>query len=235
MEQQNKYKNKECSRWNNALDCCEIDRKDYCPKNCIIYLVFEKNKEKNILQSVYERVKNKVIDAGYAHEIAWVQSIPEDINKELFFREYVWVVCNSGMKEQVARKIFDRFIEDYDFDQIRHPHKHKSVKKVFHRLNFYYDQYRRSKNKLKFLKSLPHIGDITKYHLARNLGLNYAKPDRHLKRIAALFDFKNVQKFCEKVSEFTKDEVKTIDLIFWRFANLNTDYIEQLKNLISEV
>ncbi|MBA7467119.1 hypothetical protein ES707_02315 [subsurface metagenome] len=80
-----------------------------------------------------------------------------------------------------------------------------------------------------YLKSLPHIGDITKYHLARNLGLNYAKPDRHLVRISNLFEHTNVQELCKKLSILTDDPIGLVDLVLWRFATLYPNYLELIK------
>jgi hypothetical protein len=40
--------------------------------------------------------------------------------------------------------------------------------------------------RLEYLGSLPWIGAITKYHAARNFGVDCVKPDIHLTRLAAL-------------------------------------------------
>jgi len=73
---------------------------------------------------------------------------------------------------------------------------------------------------LEYLKSLPWIGDITKYHLARNLGLDVAKPDRHLMRLAKIFKYDDVQKMCQDVAERSKDRIGTVDVVLWRYCNL---------------
>ena len=196
---------------------------------------------KETLKKLYFKVKNDVIEKGYLKEIECFNNIPklEDLDKTFFFREYVWVVINSGMKNQVAEKIFENFWIDIqlnsinskliNFDVIRHPNKNKAIKKVYNRLDFYFDHFLTSKNKLKFLKNLPHIGDITKYHLAKNLGLNFAKPDRHLVRIANLFRYRSVQDFCMVVSELTHDKIVVVDLVFWRFANITKNYLEVIE------
>ena len=189
--------------------------------------------EKRLLE-LYNYIKDFVIKKGYKQEIEWCSNIPEieKIDKWYFFREYVWVVINSGMKNSVAKEIFNRFWNNghFNFDAIGHPHKKESIKKVYNRLDRYFYHLIKSKNRLKYLESLPHIGMITKYHLARNLGLNYAKPDRHLVRITSLLKFNNVQKFCGKISNLSGDKIGLVDLVFWRFATLNDNYI----NLIQE-
>lgn len=190
--------------------------------------------EENRLLDLYNYIKDFIIKKGYKQEIEWCSNIPkiEEMNKWYFFREYVWVVINSGMKNSVAKKIVDRFWNNgnLDFDTIGHPHKRESIKKVYNRLDRYFNHLIKSKNRLKYIESLPHIGEITKYHLARNLGLDYAKPDRHLVRISSLLKFNNVQKFCGKISDLSRDKIGLVDLVFWRFATLNDNYI----NLIQE-
>lgn len=183
------------------------------------------------MATYYNTIKKTIIDAGYENEIMWINNIPNPVDKELFFREYSWVVINSGMKNSVAEKIFKTFWKNSspDFSAINHPNKNKSMKKVYERLDFFFLHFTKSKNKLMYLKSLPHIGDITKYHLARNLGLNYAKPDRHLVRISSLFKYPNVQKLCKALSILTDDPIGVVDLVLWRFATLYPNYLELIK------
>lgn len=207
-------------------------------KDCQAYI---SNKAINIL---YFRIRKEIIEKGYSKEIEWCNNIPnlKELDKKSFFREYVWVVISSGMKNQVAEKIFENFWIDIqldsktiNFDVIRHPNKNKAIKKVYNRLDFYFDHFLKSKNKLLFLKNLPHIGDTTKYHLARNLGFNFAKPDRHLVRIANHFEYDDVQEFCKKISQLTNEKIGVVDLVFWRFANITKNYLEVIENWIKEI
>jgi len=185
----------------------------------------------------YAIIKEAIIDKGYENEINWINNIPNPIDKDLFYKEYSWVVINSGMNNKIAEKIYKNFWNTGipDFSVINHPNKNEALKKVYSRLNLYFIHFTKSKNKLMFLKSLPHIGDITKYHLARNLGLNYAKPDRHLVRISSLFNHINVQEFCKKLSVLTDDPIGLVDLVLWRFATLYPNYLELIKEKIEEV
>jgi hypothetical protein len=185
---------------------------------------------------IYNYMKTKVIESGYESEIDWCKNIPplEEIDKIFFFREYCWVVINSGMKEQVARNIFKRFWNNgtYNFDEIKHPNKNKSMLKVHKSLEKHFYQLKESKNRLKYLESLPHIGPITKYHLARNLGLDYAKPDRHLVRIMAILNYNNVQDLCNKISRLVDDKIGVVDIVIWRFANLFENYLDVIQKFI---
>ncbi len=195
---------------------------------------------KETLKKLYFRIKKEVIEKGHLKEIEWCNNIPnpKELDKKSFFREYVWVVISSGMNNQITEQIFNNFLIDinnFDFDAIRHPNKNKAIKKVYNRLDFYFDHFLKSKNKLLFLKNLPHIGDITKYHLARNLGLNYAKPDRHLVRIANHFNYNDVQKFCKKISDLTNEKIGVVDIVFWRFANITKNYLEIIEDWLQNM
>jgi len=52
-------------------------------------------------------LRGKIIEAGYGDEVRWAENIqcrgPSD-----FFAEYVWVVVSSGMKNQVAQRIYSK-------------------------------------------------------------------------------------------------------------------------------
>ena len=188
------------------------------------------------LSEYYPIIKEILVLSGYENEIKWVSEIPKTFDKTFFYKEYTWVVINSGMSNKVATKIFQRFWNDDspNFEAIRHPHKNKSLKEVHSKLDHYFNSFLDSEDKLEYIKSLPHIGDITKYHLARNLGLNYAKPDRHLVRIAGFFGYSNVQEFCEKLSLLTLDPIGVVDLVLWRFATLYPDYLEILEKKVEK-
>lgn len=74
-----------------------------------------------------------------------------------------------------------------------------------------------------YLGTLPWIGKITKWHLARNMGIDVAKPDRHLVRLCEEFGFKDVQKMCGFISKRTGDRIGLVDVILWRALNLGFD------------
>ena len=68
---------------------------------------------------------------------------------------------------------------------------------------------------LEWLQGLPWIGGITKYHLAKNLGIDCAKPDVHLQRLA---DREGVTAhvLCERLAKATGYRIATVDLVLWR-------------------
>lgn len=75
-----------------------------------------------------------------------------------------------------------------------------------------------------YLRKLPYMGPVTSRHLAKNLGLPVAKADRHLKRILSMTNFQSVDDMCSEISRITGDKVSVVDIVFWRYATLKTDY-----------
>lgn len=184
---------------------------------------------KNLI-AFYNHAKKVCIAEGFKKEIDMVESRTFDkMSKEDFFREYVFVVCNSGMKNQVATKIFRNYFE-IGIDAINHPGKKIAIAQ----LEIYYKTWfnilqdmKTDEERLGLLETLPFIGKITKYHLARNLGIDCAKPDRHLKRIAEHFGYDNVQKMCLDISKEMGERVGTIDVVLWRAMQLKRGEIQE--------
>lgn len=79
-------------------------------------------------------------------------------------------------------------------------------------------------DKISALEELPWIGGITKYHLARNMGLDCVKPDRHLVRLAERYGFEDPHLMCNYLAKQFKERVGTIDVILWRYCNLTGNY-----------
>jgi len=160
----------------------------------------------------------------YMQDIAWAESVEPCTSSDVFFLEFVFVVCNSGMKAQIARQIFNRLKDAMInrtslWDAFKHPGKLGAIGYVWAIRNKLFTDYILSKDKLEFCKSLPWIGNITKYHLYKNLGGDCVKPDRHLVRIAKLYDA-DCFTMCQKLSDITGDRVGTVDYVIWRAANL---------------
>ncbi|WCT74545.1 hypothetical protein PQ455_04755 [Sphingomonas naphthae] len=70
-------------------------------------------------------------------------------------------------------------------------------------------------DKLTFCAELPFIGEITRYHLAKDLGLDVAKPDIHLARLARA-EGVTAQELCLRHAHEAGCRVSTVDTILWR-------------------
>jgi hypothetical protein len=141
-----------------------------------------------------------------------------------FLHQYIFVVLNTGMKNQVAEKIMARFLASkYNLSLIRHEGKKKAIQEALASYDDWFISLKVANDKLAFLETLPFIGPITKYHLARNLGFDVAKPDRHLTRLATQFGFISVSDMCQAIHNETNDRIGLIDVILWRMMNLGIE------------
>jgi hypothetical protein len=179
----------------------------------------------NVLQFYYTAY-NIIINSEYESEIDYIDSL-KPIGKQdahTFFLEYVWVVINAGMKEQIARNIYNRYCENFDISVIRHQSKHDAIKYMMNNYSIKFSELINANDKIEYLQTLPWIGQITKYHLARNIGIDTVKPDRHLVRLAEMFKFESPMKMCNYIKNDNGTKLGTIDVVLWRYCNLNRDY-----------
>jgi hypothetical protein len=172
----------------------------------------------------YQMARQEVIDLGFEADIAYTESLCFDnVTEKQFLCEYVWVVVNSGMKNTVGKQIFERW-EQQGLEAIGHLGKRGAIKQVTTDIHYYFGGLLQATDKLAYLKMLPFIGDITKYHLARNLGIDCVKPDRHLVRLAALLHYDTPFNMCSEIKQQVPDRLGTIDIVLWRWCTLIRDY-----------
>lgn len=172
----------------------------------------------------YLELKSELINRGYEEEIKWAKNLQPCNSAVDFFAEYMWVVINSGLKAQIARIIYDRIVAAMlkgkkPSEVFKHQGKAKAIEFVFKDRDRKFKAYQEASDKLSFLETLPWIGKITKYHLAKNLGLDFCKPDRHLVRIAKMYNtIPDI--LCKRLAQETGDRIGTVDSVIWRTANL---------------
>lgn len=172
----------------------------------------------------FQALLQKVLDAGYREEITWQERLSICDNATEFFAQYMWVVLSSGMKNQIARLIEGRILRAWHEGRttaqaFNHKGKVKAIDYVRANQFGYFVEWSRSEDQLEYLEKLPFIGQITKYHLAKNLGLDVVKPDRHLVRIAGNLKTTPLA-LCQSLSRESGYRIGTVDLIIWRAANL---------------
>lgn len=183
----------------------------------------------------YQKARKIVISKGYISDIEWCESLNiKKTTRGQFFHEYVWCVLNAGMKEQVARKIYNRFKEKFDLSEIRHEGKREAIKKGMKQYKTWFTEVLASDNQIDYLESLPWIGPITKYHLARNIGIDCVKPDRHLMRLAEEFNFKTPLDLCIEIQNHVNERLGVIDIILWRYCNLKLIKSEKKSKIIQK-
>src|ERR1051325_2665660 len=155
----------------------------------------------------YFHAKRIVYENGYFPEVHFQEKIDlQSISKSDFYREYAWVVLSSGMSEKVVKKVFQRI--SLVFNNWKNPNyivRHQKKKyvqalSIFNnrpKISALFEMARRlcritcsniinsiQKVGTGYLMKFKFMGPATSLHLAKNLGVNTAKPDRHLVRIA---------------------------------------------------
>ncbi len=163
-------------------------------------------------------------DSGFEinEAITWQETVEPPVDAIDFATETVYVICNSGMKHSVARKIYDRVHEALTEGRsaatvFGHAGKTAAIDRIWRerdKLHAGFSALQTDAERLEFLAALPWIGAITKYHLAKNFGVDVAKPDVHLLRIANA-DGRSVADMCKELAAATGYRVATVDLILW--------------------
>jgi len=205
-----------------------------------------------MLADLYLRVKAEVIDAGFASEIDWQDCVGRSPYTETdLLREAAWVILSSGMREAVIRRKFpgvsNAFLNWKSADAIvrssakcrqralrvfRHRPKVAAIIAVARRIKdvgfacFSMDLLERGPS---MLQELPYFGPATSLHLAKNLGLDVAKPDRHLVRMARSLHCEDAASLCERISAVIGDRVAVVDLVMWRFATITPGYVRDFE------
>ncbi|ESY45916.1 hypothetical protein X744_31185 [Mesorhizobium sp. LNJC372A00] len=136
-----------------------------------------------------------------------------------------YVILNSGMRWTVAKDIWNRMRPSLMATgevgtTFGHPGKAKSIDLVMSNRLEFFEGFRLAwkdgpKKVIDFCGDLPHIGEITKYHLAKNLGVDVAKPDVWLERVASQSG-ETVQELCGRLSKQSGDSVSTVDYVIWK-------------------
>lgn len=175
--------------------------------------------------SAYQAIRKSVIAAGYSDEIEWAQSVKGPNNADDFAGEVIWVILCSGMKEQVARIIQERVWaaikagRSVKGNVLGKSGKADAIDTIWRDRALLFAAFHAANDKVEFGLSLPWIGDITKWHLAKNLGVDCAKPDVHLLRVASHYGT-TPHDLCAALSLSTGDRIATVDLVIWRACNL---------------
>ena len=188
----------------------------------------------------YRSAKERLSNTVFKEEIHWqARSDLSEFGESDLLREAAWVILCCGFRESVVRSWFpyislcfcdwesaSTICENAELCRATALSAFRNVRKVeaiirtakyVHDIGF--DRYRLAilADPLRSLRSLPYIGQITSYHLAKNLGTDVAKPDRHLVRFASSQGFPDVHSLCSAISQATGDPLRVVDIILWRF------------------
>lgn len=153
-------------------------------------------------------------------DVEWSEAVALPETAEAFAFEAIWVICNSGMKHSVARLIEGRVLAAIRAgrpvsEAFGHKGKAAAMQALWDGRDGYFKELLAAGDRLSYLATLPWIGDITKFHLAKNCGIDCAKPDVHLQRLAAA-EGADCHALCARLAAATGYRVATVDLILWR-------------------
>lgn len=201
----------------------------------------------------YQRACHVVWDAGHGHEATWAASVRfATATPQTFLREHAWVALNAGMREAVVRPRFEKLRVVFDdWTSAAWIAENEASLQVLARRHFNHERKiaallaapRRVLDEgwnvvrasiaatgVEYLQTWPHIGPVTRYHLARNLGLDVVKPDRHLVRLAEALGCASPEALCQEIAAVTGDRVGVVDIVLWRWCSLQpAGYAERLR------
>jgi hypothetical protein len=196
----------------------------------------------------YVKAKSVILAAGFGEEIIWQEGLSSaPLTERRFLQEAAWVILSSGMRETVIRKRFSLISEcffrwesahriDRSADRcfrsalccFNHPAKIRAIIEVAHKIcvdGFGHLEAELKADPIRAVRQFPFIGPITSCHLAKNIGAQVAKPDRHLQRIAQFCGYDDVQTFCKEIAGFIGDPVPVVDVVLWRYATVSPNYL----------
>jgi hypothetical protein len=166
-------------------------------------------------------------------------------------REAAWVILCSGFREATIRRIFDYISLCFcDWESAKEIvesaplckrgaaaafNNHTKldaiidVAKTVQSIGFLQFKTAVLASPITALTNLRFIGPVTSWHLAKNLGIDVVKPDRHLMRVAATLGFENVQRVGSTISSAVGEPLKVVDLVLWRYLadNPHAELISQ--------
>lgn len=167
-------------------------------------------------------------ESVHAH-INWSETVEPPSTAEDFALEVIYVICNSGMKHTIARGIYERcrtalLNGETTSTETRaliglpkifgHDGKTGAIDTIWFFRDHFFADYVAAEDKVEFCGTLPWIGNITKFHLAKNFGADVAKPDVHLQRLADHHGT-SPQALCEDLGRQMLLKARTIDLVLW--------------------
>ncbi len=203
-------------------------------------------REAAIVQA-YLCAKREVLKSPYNGEVLNTARIFAEMSESHLLRELAWVVLSAGMAELVVRSKFPdistAFLEWKSARSIseradecasnalrhfRHEGKIRAIVSAAKTLSAAssFEEVRENilRDPIRQLQSFAYIGPITAFHLAKNIGVEVAKPDRHLTRLARSSGFESVAEFCRTIACFLGEDIRLVDSVLWRFATMHNDY-----------
>lgn len=187
--------------------------------------------------TLYTTLKDRLVERGFGGDVEWAQGITRPETPEDLAAEAAFVILNSGMKNTVATRIWEEKVRPRLWEGLSvrqsdfgHPGKRKAINGIWKDRRTLWRAFMDIPSddnaaQLAFCRSLPWIGPITQYHLAKNLGVDCAKPDRWLERVANVSG-ETVDGLCARLAAVSGDRIGTVDVVIWRACAVGLLLIE---------
>lgn len=184
----------------------------------------------------YEKALSYILQSEFRNEMDIQDKlILDQVTKEQFMSEFVFVVLSAGMKNQVVVGMMQKLVDsNWNPDVINHELKRRAIIEGINNYPRWFAELKSKKTdreKVEYLESLPFIGKITKYHLAKNIGIDCVKPDRHLVLLAKEFGYDNPRFMCEFLAKEFNQKLRVVDVVLWRYCNMHPDVIKPMKHV----
>jgi len=204
-----------------------------------------------ILASSYLDIKKHVINKGYAWEIDWQENLCfHSTSESEFLSEAAWVILSSGMSVKSVQSVFNsvsssfhnwqdskKILQNGDqckINALKHfNHKGKinailSIIENVDKIGFQKFKVELKHFGVEYLQQFSFFGPATSFHLAKNIGMDVVKPDRHLQRLAHALNFSNPSFLCSKISNAIEEKIGVIDVVLWRYCVLHPNYLRMI-------
>lgn len=188
----------------------------------------------------YQSAKAHLNSTIFAREADWqAKRDLYQFNESDLLREAAWVILCCGFRESIVRQCFSYIslcfcewesaaiiCKNATLCRTTALSAFKNTRKIDAIIgtaqyvnNIGFETYRIAilQDSVAALRLLPYMGEICACHLAKNLGADMAKPDRHLMRFAAAHGFSSPHELCSEISRATGDSLRVVDIVLWRF------------------
>lgn len=211
---------------------------------------------KTVVADQYNTLKQNLVAIGYGGEIEWQSKLrSDDFTESDLLRETAWVILCSGFREEVVRRHFD-FISlcfcDWESADViiscgevclrtasarfNNRKKLQSILQVAGMVSsagFGSMKAQIAADPIEQLQKFRHVGPVTAFHLAKNLGFLVAKNDRHLERVAKFYGFSDAHELCHHVAVESGDSVSVVDIVLWRMSALTPNWFHSIVSSVS--
>lgn len=161
----------------------------------------------------YLQLKAQVEDMGGRNEITRSECVQLVVAPDEFWKEYTLVVCDKGASEQFTRVKLIMATGGRPSSVENRSRLTEAVDWVWARRFELLHRYQIASSKLDFLETLPLIGPVSKYALARKLGYDCVESDPILDSVSP---GESSSDLCQRLRLLSGDRMATVAFVIRR-------------------